>query len=223
MTHTMITPGAGHHGTLWGHRMVAGRLQLASPTGCATSMTYVRAVRPYFVILHTGKRPSAVVAPLSCPCYNTEKVRSELLIAPILVELRKQTGRTISFFSGVDFTVDESQGLNGVCDYIISRSPEQLFISAPVLIIFEAKNENIKGGLPQCIAAMIAAQRFNQREGNMIPVIHGAVTTGTTWRFLQLENNTIRIDDREYYIDSVDKIMGILTSITGHTLAPALT
>lgn len=37
---------------------------------------------------------------------NTEKVRSELIIAPILIELRRQTGRTISFFSGVDFTVD---------------------------------------------------------------------------------------------------------------------
>lgn len=43
---------------------------------------------------------------------NTEKVRSELLIAPILVELRKQTRRAISFFSGVDFTVDPTQGLN---------------------------------------------------------------------------------------------------------------
>lgn len=151
---------------------------------------------------------------------NTEKVRSELLIAPILVELRKQTGRTTSLFSGVDFSVDEAQGLNGVCDYIISRSPEQLFISAPVLIIFEAKNENIKGGFPQCIAAMIAAQRFNERENNSIPVIHGVVTTGTNWRFLQLEANTVKIDDREYYIDNVERIMGILTSITSLPVAP---
>ena len=153
---------------------------------------------------------------------NTEKVRSELLIAPILVELRKQTGRTISFFSGVDFTVDESQGLNGICDYIISQSSEQLFISAPILIIFEAKNENIKGGFAQCIAAMIAAQQFNEREGNPIPIIHGVVTTGTNWRFLQLEGNLVRIGKREYYIDSVEKIMGILTAITGHSLAPTL-
>ncbi len=153
---------------------------------------------------------------------NTEKVRSELLIAPILVELRKQTGRTISFFSGVEFTVDETQGLNGVCDYIISQSSEQLFISAPVLIIFEAKNENIKGGFPQCIAAMIAAQRFNKREGNSIPVIHGVVTTGTNWRFLQLENTIVRIDKKEYYIDSVERIMGILMAITGHPIVPIL-
>jgi hypothetical protein len=153
---------------------------------------------------------------------NTEKVRSELLIAPILVELRKQSDRTTSLFSGVDFSIDETRGLNGVCDYIVSRSPEQLFISAPVLIIFEAKNENIKGGFPQCIAAMIAAQEFNERENNAIPVIHGVVTTGTNWRFLQLEGITVRIDDREYYIDNVEKIMGILTSITILPVAPPI-
>lgn len=146
---------------------------------------------------------------------NTEKVRSELLIAPILVELRKQTGRSTSLFSGVEFSVDEALGLNGVCDYIVSQSSEQLFISAPVLVIFEAKNENIKGGFPQCIAAMVAAQRFNERENQQIPVVHGVVTTGTNWRFLQLEATTVRIDDREYYIDNVEKLMGILTTITG--------
>jgi hypothetical protein len=146
---------------------------------------------------------------------NTEKVRSELIIAPILVELRKRTGRTISFFSGVDFTVDPSQGLNGVCDYIVSLSPSQLFIGAPVLIIFEAKNENIKGGFAQCIAAMIAAQIFNSREQNPISTIYGVVTTGTNWHFLQLITNHVQIDQREYYIDHVEKIVGILLSITG--------
>ncbi|PDW03346.1 hypothetical protein [Candidatus Viridilinea mediisalina] len=146
---------------------------------------------------------------------NTEKVRSELLIAPILVELRKQTGRTTSLFSGVDFSVDQSQGLNGICDYIIAQSPQQFFISAPILMIFEAKNENIKGGFPQCIAAMVAAQRFNEREQYQIPMIYGVVTTGTNWRFLQLETHIVRIDNREYYIDNIEKIMGILTSITG--------
>lgn len=151
---------------------------------------------------------------------NTEKVRSELIIAPVLVELRKQMGRSISFFSGVDFTVDPAQGLNGVCDYIVSLSPEQLFVSAPVLIIFEAKNEDIKGGFAQCIAAMLAAQRFNDREGNQIPIIHGVVTTGTNWRFLQLENTLIRIDQREYYIDNVPKLLGILRAIAGNA-APA--
>jgi hypothetical protein len=78
-----------------------------------------------------------------------------LLITPILVELRKLAKHQVSLFSGIDFSVDPCQGLNGVCDFIVSQSPEQLFVSAPVLIVVEAKNENIKGGLAQYIAAML--------------------------------------------------------------------
>ena len=146
---------------------------------------------------------------------NTEKVRSELIIAPVLVELRRRLDRQISLFSGVDFTVDSSQALNGVCDFIISRSPEQLYITAPVVIIFEAKNENIKGGLGQCIAAMVAARLFNEREGTGLTSVYGVVTTGTNWRFLRLQDDQAQIDRREYYLSELETIMGILVSIIG--------
>jgi hypothetical protein len=146
---------------------------------------------------------------------HTEKSRSELLIAPILVELRKLAQHQVSLFSGIDFSVDPSQGLNGVCDFIVSLSPEQLFVSAPVFIGVEAKNENIKGGLAQCIAAMVAARLFNDREGSGVAAVYGAVTTGTNWRFLKLEPGIVYIDQREYYIDRVEKILGILASIVG--------
>ena len=146
---------------------------------------------------------------------HTEKSRSALLIAPILVELRKLARHQVSLFSGIDFSVDPAQGLNGVCDFIVSQSPEQLFVSAPVLIVVEAKNENIKGGLAQSIAAMLAAQLFNDREGSVVAAVYGAVTTGTNWRFLKLEPGTVYIDQREYYIDRDEKILGILASIVG--------
>jgi hypothetical protein len=146
---------------------------------------------------------------------HTEKSRSELLIVPILVELRKLAQHQVSLFSGIDFSVDPGQGLNGVCDFIVSQSPEQLLVSAPILIIVEAKNENIKGGLAQCIAAMIAARLFNDREGTVVAAVYGAVTTGTNWRFLKLEPGTVYIDQREYYIDRVEKILGILASMIG--------
>lgn len=61
---------------------------------------------------------------------------------------------------------------------IESRFKEQLTINAPMMIIVEAKNENIKGGLGQCAAVMLAAQLFNQQQGNEIKTIYGAVTTG---------------------------------------------
>ncbi len=143
---------------------------------------------------------------------NTEKARSEMIIAPILIEVRRAVGNKISLFSGVDFTVDEERGLAGKCDFILSRSEEQLYVSSPVLALVEAKNENIKGGIPQCMAEMIAAKVFNEREGNDIPTVYGCVTTGTIWKFLRLEGDTGYVDHDDYYIDNVGKILGVLVS-----------
>ncbi|MEG4445489.1 hypothetical protein QUB47_26040 [Microcoleus sp. AT9_B5] len=141
---------------------------------------------------------------------STEKARSEFLIAPILAEVRRLSNKRVSLFSGKDFTVDPERGLQGFCDYIISGSSEQLFISAPVITIFEAKKEDIIGGLGQCAAAMVAAQCFNQNQDSEVDRIYGSVTTGTNWKFLILEETTLYIDPTEYYIKEVDKILGIL-------------
>ncbi|NJN67366.1 MAG: hypothetical protein HC884_11965 [Chloroflexaceae bacterium] len=144
---------------------------------------------------------------------STEKARSELIIAPLLVELRKMVNHQISLFSGVDFTVDSSRGLSGVCDFIVSGSRKQFVLDAPVLIIIEAKNESIPSGLGQCVAQMIAAQLFNEHQGNPIKTVHGAVTTGSVWRFLRLRETTLWIDCLEYYINTVGRILAILLSI----------
>jgi len=144
---------------------------------------------------------------------NTEKSRSEMIIAPILIAVRKYLNYQVSLFSGIDFTVDSSQGLNGNCDFLISRSPELLIVSAPVVTIVEAKKENINAGLGQCVAEMIAAKLFNEREGNNIQTIYGTVTTGTNWKFLKLVGQVVEIDLSEYYINNIGKIVGILSSI----------
>ncbi|MGF1499135.1 MAG: hypothetical protein ACFB8W_20250 [Elainellaceae cyanobacterium] len=144
---------------------------------------------------------------------NTEKARSEMIIAPILLEVKQRFADEVSLFSGVDFTVDTEKGLGGVCDFLISRSPEQLFVQAPVLTLVEAKNENLKSGFAQCIAEMLAAQLFNQREGNEIDIIYGAVTIGTLWRFLKLSGQIVELDLTEYFIKDVSKILGILFSM----------
>ena len=44
---------------------------------------------------------------------GTEKIRSELLIAPILVEVREMLKQQIAVFSGVAFSVDKKLGLHG--------------------------------------------------------------------------------------------------------------
>lgn len=145
---------------------------------------------------------------------GTEKAKSEFIVAPILAELRELTNQQISLFSGLEFNIDEAQGLTGRCDYIISASPLQFSLTSPILMMVEAKNDNINEGLGQCMAEMIAAQRFNQQEGNETKAIYGCVTTGSIWRFLKLEEKRIWIDDKQYFIQTPEAVLGILIYIT---------
>ena len=91
---------------------------------------------------------------------GTEKAKSEMIVANILIELREQFEHRISLFSGIDFSVDVESGLTGVCDFLVSLSPEQFYLEAPVIVLVEAKNADVKLGLGQCVAEMLAAQRF---------------------------------------------------------------
>ncbi|MFM7886815.1 MAG: hypothetical protein ACKPCM_09025 [Pseudanabaena sp.] len=140
---------------------------------------------------------------------STEKARSELLISPILMEVRRILHKQISLFSGNNFDVEPKRGLNGFCDFILSASATQSVITAPVLTVVEAKENDLRSGLGQCIAEMVGAQIFNQRRG-LVHTIYGTVTTGTTWRFLKLDQQTVYIDLTEYFINQLDLILGIL-------------
>ncbi len=160
--------------------------------------------------------PSAILAGLledTVPwaiAVGTEKAKSELIIAPALLEVKRLLNRQISIFSGTDFTVDTAAGLNGVCDFLISRSPEQFEIEAPAVMLVEAKRDNINSGLGQCIAEMVAAQRFNEINNNSIPIIYGSVTTGTAWRFMKLEGQIVTIDVSDYPFPPVEIILSML-------------
>jgi hypothetical protein len=143
---------------------------------------------------------------------DTEKARSEFIVAPILAELKFNL-KDISLFSGIEFNVDKTLGLNGRCDFIISQSKEQYQLTAPILVMVEAKNDNIKSGIPQCGSEMVAAQRFNVEQQNEIETVYGCVSTGTNWRFLKLTATQFYIDTIEYYIQNPEKIMAILAAI----------
>ena len=144
---------------------------------------------------------------------GTEKIRSELIIANVLLEVRRLMDDQISFFSGVNLDIDKQKELNGFCDFVISKSPEQYYLNAPLVAIVAAKNEYIGGGLGQCIAEMFAAQIFNAQEGRPLPKAYGAVTTGNTWKFLKYENGAAYIDLPEYHIANPGKIVGILAAM----------
>ena len=144
---------------------------------------------------------------------GTEKAKSEMIVADILVELREHFKHRISLFSGIDFNVDTENDLTGVCDFLVSLSPEQYYLEAPVIILVEAKKDDLTTGLGQCVAEMVAAQRFNIEKGNDIPCIYGATTTGINWLFLKLEGKQLHIDMSAYMLERCDKILGILASM----------
>jgi hypothetical protein len=141
---------------------------------------------------------------------GSEKARSEAIVYPVLQEVRRILEAKVSLFSGEDFIVDEEAGLSGVCDFLISRSPEMLTIEAPAVIIVEAKRSDLKVGLGQCAAEMVAAQRFNQMQNHPTTTIYGCVTSGTQWRFLQLQDQILTIDLTDYPLPPVDQILGFL-------------
>ena len=141
---------------------------------------------------------------------STEKAKSEFIIAPVLLELRRSLGPKFVLFSGVDWEVDAERGLAGYCDFLIGRGPSQHILQAPFLAVVEAKNDLIRTGLGQCMAAMFAAWIANERAKIQASAIYGVVSTGAAWQFLKLRGQQVTMDVPEYFIDNLPKIMGIL-------------
>jgi hypothetical protein len=146
---------------------------------------------------------------------NTEKARSELIIAPVLTELRLRFPELCSLFSGVELNADLARGLRGYCDFIVAKSPVQHLLDAPLLLVAAAKNVDLATGYGQCAAGMIGAQYFNDMKGRSLGAIFGAVTTGENWVFVKLESTNLTLDMQAYSIDRVAKILGILRDMVG--------
>jgi hypothetical protein len=180
----------------------------------AFNLTTVEAIRflPEIALIQPGVTLSATLEetlPLAVAT-GSEKARSELIISPVLVEVRRILNRQISLFSGEDFNVDESLGLNGRCDFLISRSTEQLAIEAPAVAIVEAKQADLKTGIGQCVAEMVAAQKFNEAKKKSLPNLYGSVTNGLQWQFLKLTGTEVTIDLNIYPLPPVEQILAFL-------------
>lgn len=150
---------------------------------------------------------------------NTEKARSEILVSPLLVEAWRVGAGRLALFSGVTFDVDAGAGLAGVCDFILGHPPQLDTVTAPVMMITEAKNESIMGGLGQCAAAMVAALQFNRTRNPEVTTVYGGVTDGDGWKFLRLTGTALEIDVAEYLITEPERILGVILHFVG--LAPA--
>ncbi len=148
---------------------------------------------------------------LNMPMLN-EKAKSELLVMPILMEVWA-LNRNFKPISGATFNVEPSKGLKGVADFLISSNPNARGIETPVVAIFEAKDDKLDTWYGQCGAEMYAARLFNERKGNNIKIIHGAVTNGVAWQFLKLERQTLFIDTQKYGIANLPQLLGAIQKV----------
>ena len=73
---------------------------------------------------------------------GSEKMRSEGIIYPVLLEVRRILNKKVNLFSGEEFTVDESVGLNGVCDFLIIK----LLVLVRLLDLVLGKSEKLSAG-----------------------------------------------------------------------------
>lgn len=143
---------------------------------------------------------------------RSEKAKSETIVFPLLVELRRRNNKYFTIYSGDTLNADEKAGLKGECDFILAKDVHSFTMNYPIIQVVEAKKNDIEVGVPQCAAQLIGAKIFNEKKGIQVEKIYGCVTTGDEWLFMCLEKDII-IDTRKYYLTEIPEIMGIFQFI----------
>jgi hypothetical protein len=145
---------------------------------------------------------------------GTEKARSEFIVVPILLDVERRNLDRFTIFSGKNLDINREKGLNGECDFILSKGKPSRLIQAPIFSLVEAKKQDIDLGLGQCVAQLVGARLFNQHKKQPIDSMYGCVTTGDRWQFLQLQQSDIVLDNRVYSLDNhLPDILGIFQFI----------
>jgi len=143
---------------------------------------------------------------------RSEKAKSETIVFPILLEIRVRSNNFITIYSGDNLDADKANGLNGECDFIISKDNQSFNINCPILQVVEAKKHDIELGIPQCAAQMLGAKLYNEKHNKNTEYIYGCVTTGNEWLFMRLGKN-LTIDKRKYYLIELGELLAIFQYI----------
>ncbi|TAE13895.1 MAG: hypothetical protein EAZ95_10505 [Bacteroidetes bacterium] len=152
----------------------------------------------------------------------TEKAKLELIITPIIKELKRQNPDKFSFFSGYEFNVDSKLSLKGYCDFLLSTVANTFTIQAPVFcLVVKGKKDSIYDGFGQCASEMYATQLFNERQQRPQKRIFGCVTNAFTWAFLVLEGKNLYIDTHfiPLTFDEPHRVLAVLQWILDSALA----
>jgi len=144
---------------------------------------------------------------------RSEKAKSEVIVTPILLDLKDKNEDFFTIHSGEVLNVDKEQGINGECDFLLAKNTGTFNINLPLISVAEAKKGYWDVGVDQCAAQMYGVQLYNQSEGKPTNTIYGCVTNSGQWQFLKLEDNLLSIDEEIYTIKELPTILGIFQHI----------
>ncbi len=146
---------------------------------------------------------------------SSEKAISERIISNVIAELKRLMPNEIQIFSGEVINGDAAQGLNGEIAYIITLNKASIEPEAPIVCVCEAKIGRLNRAIPQAIAQMLGAARFNEQSNDPMPVktIHGVVTDGNVWQFIRLEDKVVTVDANIYYLNDLGTLLGVFKKI----------
>lgn len=168
---------------------------------------FPQSIQPIYEISEWLKYSLSLVEELPV---KSEKAKSELIVMPILIELRTKNAKYFTIYSGEMLNINEE--LKGECDFILSKDTGSFEINAPIMQLVEAKRNDVESGIAQCAAQMIGAQKYNEKRKHLIYQIYGCVTTGDDWLFMRL-NNKLEIDTKKYYLGNLPELLGVFQSI----------
>lgn len=131
----------------------------------------------------------------------------ENLILPVLKEVWKAYTDDLMLWSHVALEYD--QDLSGTPDYFVARKSPlgQWVVDKPYLLLVEAKKDDFTRGWAQCLAAMLAAQKRNDRPEQ---TLFGITTNGRFWEFGQLRAATFLRNRRPYILQDLDQLCAAL-------------
>jgi hypothetical protein len=138
---------------------------------------------------------------------TNEKVKSERIVSPILVEIANAYKDKITLFSGEDLEVNSKDDLSGECDFFFTLIPRSPYLESPIISLAEAKNDDMDYGIAQCAAQLYGVKLYNETEGKNIPILYGCTTDGVEWRFMRFENNIFYVDNKVY--TDLKEIIGV--------------
>jgi hypothetical protein len=172
----------------------------------------VTRIKPLFSNIQTIQPSDLLLQQLSFSEHfplRSEKIKSELLVIPVLGFIKIRNESFVQLFSGENLPANKKEKLNGEVDFLWVGKPDALELQKPIISLCEAKKGSIEDSLAQCAAQMYGARVYNQKKKNNIHDIYGCVSSGTDWLFMKLEGQTIWKDTKTYTLSNLPELLGV--------------